>query len=161
MARKVRGGLLSAALAVWLAARAGACLAQALPPAPIPVAPQPDDAPTAPPPRPATPAPAPRLAQGPAGAAAPAVVPGYAPPPIVIPPPPPPGPVVGAPPWFTPPPPPPPPPPAGPFGLMAGDPVAAWGNRPACPPPGLFGEVEVDLVGLHVKNRIGAPVDID
>jgi hypothetical protein len=57
---------------------------------------------------------------------------------------------VGSPPILMPPPPPAPLPPP--------EPAGRWGDRPGVPPPGWFGDVEVDVVGPHVKNRLFADV---
>src|SRR5262249_27628166 len=43
----------------------------------------------------------------------------------------------------------------GPFPLFG-----CWADRPWAAPPGWFAEAEIDLVGLHVKNRLVAPVNV-
>lgn len=128
---------------------------QGLPPAPIPVVPPGPPLDTAPPPR-AVPGPGPLPAVPPGApvAGAPANLP---PPPLIVPPPivPPAGPVVGAPPILVPPPPPP-----GAPGGPAPLPADPWAGRVHVAPPGWFGEVELDLVGPHIKNRLMADVAV-
>jgi hypothetical protein len=34
------------------------------------------------------------------------------------------------------------------------EPIARWGDQPRYPPPGWFADVEVDVVGPHVKNKL-------
>jgi hypothetical protein len=50
-----------------------------------------------------------------------------------------------------------PPPPPEPLPPPPG-PVGRWGDRPSYPPAGWFADVEVDVVGPHVKNKLFADV---
>jgi hypothetical protein len=154
MVRMARIAVLVTALGALLTTLGTTTLAQELPPAPIPVLPPGSDGSTV----------APRIgppSHGGVRVAAPA--------PLVIPasqpidpgnPPPPPrpipsvGPVVDATPVIVPPPPPVPPPP------MTDSP---WIDRVSGPPlePGWFGDVELDLIGLHIKNRLIENVSVD
>jgi hypothetical protein len=146
MVRLERFTAFMVALTGLLAPFGTATLAQDLPAAPIPVVP------SGPPPDGSAIAP-PRGKSGSAGVTV--AAPPYLPapnsspiPPGSPPPPPPPGPVVGTPPVLVPPPPPVPPPPLFQDGH--------WNDLANCPPvePGLFGDIELDVVGPHIKNRL-------
>jgi hypothetical protein len=156
MVRMARVAVAVAALVVLLTSFGQDALAQ-LPPAPIPVGPAgpPPDRAVIAPPR-GQPGPGGGLVVVPPDLAAPdssPLQPGFpAPPPRPIPPP---GPIVGAPPIIMPPPPPVPPPPPMKDGK--------WTDRANCPSlqEGWFGDVELDLIGLHIKNRLIEHVTID
>ncbi len=155
MVRKLRGLLFATVFGVALASKAGA--QPGLPPAPIPATPggaaqdgtviaQPH---VIPPQGSSAIVPSPLAAPGSAPLVQ--VRPGG---PLVVPlsPVPPNGPVVGSPPILMPPPPPEPlPAPPAPPGR--------WNDRPNNPPCGWFGDVEIDVVGPHVKNRLIADVE--
>src|SRR5438105_687926 len=143
MALKLRHPLFAFALAVVLAGPMAARGQQPLPPAPIPAVPSGAGSSATVIAPPLIPAQTPEPPLPP-----PSVVPPPNPGPMLVPVAPvaPSSPVANSPPILMPPPPPEP--------LPAPPLTDHWADRPASPPPGWFGTIEIDLVGPHIKNRL-------